>query len=119
LLSKDIVIFVVPQFQKIHDYKRGYKDYWRFTPFSVDKLFNRNGLSVLYRKTTYGFSESMYLFYIASKKPDKWKKHFPELLEVEDYLNSKNDGTSLTIFSHIVIKLDTLIRKIANFVKNK
>jgi hypothetical protein len=116
-LSKDIVIFVVPQFQRIHDYDRGYKDYWRFTPFSVDELFKQNGFTVLYRETTVGFSQSMYLFYIASKKPEKWKSHFPKLKNLDEFITSKNDGTKYTLFSKYVLYMDIYIRKFINILK--
>ncbi|MDC0376028.1 class I SAM-dependent methyltransferase, partial [Pelagibacteraceae bacterium] len=117
MLSKDIVIFVVPQFQRIHDYHRGYKDYWRFTPFAVDELFKRNNLTVLYRETTTGFSESMYLFYIASKNPDKWKKYFPTLKVLEDYINKNNDGLNYTFFSKYILHMEYTIRKIGEIIK--
>jgi len=110
LLSRDIIILVVPQFQRIHDYKRGYKDYWRFTPFAVDRLFYINGLSVLYRETTYGFSESQYLFYIASKKTELWQDKFAKIQEVEKYLNPKNDGITYTQWSRMILFMDRVIR---------
>ena len=115
-MSNDIVIFIVPQSQQIHDYNRGYKDYWRFTPFAVDKLFEKNGFTVLYRETTVGFSESMYLFYIASKKPDKWIDKFPKLKKVEDYLTRKNDGLNYTLFSKYILLFDFIIRKVVKII---
>lgn len=111
-LSSDIVIFVVPQCQKVHDYTQGYKDYWRFTPFSVEKLFDQNGMKPLFRKTTTGLSSSLYLYYIASKQPHKWEGVFPELSPVESYLNWKNDGSTCTPLSFLHLKIEVLIRKI-------
>ena len=105
LLSKNFVILIVPQFQMIHDYHRGYKDYWRFTPFVIDELFKRNNYTVLFRETTYGFSESNYLFYIATKRnAENYKKYFPLLKPVEDYLNQNNDGSKLTNYSNLLLK---------------
>ena len=117
-ISKDVVIFIVPQFQQIHDYERGYKDYWRFTPFSVDRLFQKNGFTILYRKTTYGFSESMYLFYIASKQPEKWKEKFGPILSAEAYINSSNNGSSFTLISKYLLYAEALFRKIFS-IKHK
>jgi len=89
----------------IHDYHRGYKDYWRFTPFVIDELFKRNNYTVLFRETTYGFSESNYLFYIATKRnAENYKKYFPLLKPVEDYLNQNNDGSKLTNYSNLLLK---------------
>lgn len=117
-MSNDIVIFIVPQSQQIHDYARGYKDYWRFTPFAVDKLFEQNGFTVLYRETTVGFSESMYLFYIASKKPKKWIDKFIKVEKVEDYLTRNNDGLNYTLISKYILLFDRIVRRIGRiFIK--
>ncbi|MGM0519939.1 MAG: hypothetical protein ACQERD_09890 [Campylobacterota bacterium] len=111
-LSNDIVIFVVPQFQRIHDYARGYKDYWRFTPFAIDKLFEENDLTVIYRETTTGFSESMYLFYIATKNPKKWENKFPNLDKLEKYITKENDGLNYTLYSKYISYFDIIVRKV-------
>jgi len=118
-LTNDIVIFVVPQFQRIHDYSRGYKDYWRFTPFAVDRLFKEQDFTVLYRETTTGFSESMYLFYIATKNPDKWKKHFKTpVVGLENYINERNDGLAYTLTSRFILLFDNVLRKIIKKTKS-
>jgi hypothetical protein len=111
-LSKDIVILIVPQFQQIHDYQKGYKDYWRFTPFAIDKLFEKYNMRVLVRETTHGFSESMYLFYIATKDSDKWNCKFSNVLPCEEYVSMKIDGSNYTLFSNLILKFDNLVRKI-------
>lgn len=111
LMSKDIVILIVPQFQMLHDFNRGYKDYWRFTPFSIEKLFSNNGFTVLYRNATHGFSESTYLYTIASKKPDTWKGIFGSLVPIEQSLNNKNNGAFYTLFSLLQMKVELLVRK--------
>ncbi len=111
-LSNDIIIFIVPQNQQIHDYYRGYKDYWRFTPFSVEKLFEENGITILHRETTVNFSSSMYLFYIGTKKPEKWKSKFEPICSIEEYLNYKNNGSTYTLFSLFLIKFDSIFRRI-------
>mgnify|MGYP006431503015 FL=1 len=111
-LSNDIVIFIVPQCQKVHDYNRGYKDYWRFTPFSIEKLFEQNGMKPLVRKTTTGLSSSLYLYYVASKKPKKWENMFSDLSSIESYLNWRNDGSTSTFLSFFHLKIEMLIRKI-------
>jgi hypothetical protein len=111
LMSRDIVITVVPQCQQIHDFERGYADYWRFTPFSVDKLFAINGFTVLFRETTYGFSESQYLFYIASRNAKKWTNRFPSVSGLEQYISRRNDGSSSTRYSTFVRIFDGCIRR--------
>jgi hypothetical protein len=117
LLSSDVVILIVPQCQQIHDYQRGYADYWRFTPFSIDKLFAINNFTVLYRETTYGFSESQYLFYIASRNPDRWRNQFPEVVSAEKYMTRHNNGSSNTTYSGIIRVIDSMIRRLSSFLR--
>lgn len=120
LLSKDIVILVVPQAQKIHDYGRGYADYWRLTPFSVERLFERHGFTVLHREATSGFSESIYLFYIATKNPDKWHAQFdPPPPSVVRFLSPSNDGSKMTLFSFWWVKADHLLRRFFSIFRRK
>lgn len=70
LMSRDVVILVVPFLQQMH---ASYGDYWRFTPLSIKKLFEENGLKVLYSSFNEDSNTSVYLFFIASKHPKKWK----------------------------------------------
>lgn len=117
-LSNDIVILVVPQSQKIHDFNRGYKDYWRFTPFAIDRLFKNNGFEVLFRETTVGFSESSYLFYIATKNPGHWDSHFTPISTPEKYLNSSNDGSLSTLFAFVHLKFLLIVRILLRFFRS-
>lgn len=68
-LSNDIVIIVVPFLQEQH---ADYGDYWRFTPQAVKKLFQKNGLESIYINYNDSSSESIYIFAIGSKNPEKW-----------------------------------------------
>ncbi|MFX0205933.1 MAG: hypothetical protein ACFFDT_08090, partial [Candidatus Hodarchaeota archaeon] len=99
MMSKDIVIVVVPFIQRVHDYRRVYKDYWRLTPFAVDELFKRNGFTVLYRSSNRQFSSSIYYFYIATRKPEKWENR-PEFSK-SCPLNKMNLGQHVFIFSYL------------------
>lgn len=72
LMSRDIVIIVVPFLQQMH-FSDSYKDYWRFTPFAVKKMFEKNGMSLIYLNANDGGKESVYLFAVGSKDPNKWK----------------------------------------------
>jgi hypothetical protein len=49
-----------------------YGDYWRFTPLAIKKMFEENGMTVLYSSFSNYKRASVYLFFIASKKPEKW-----------------------------------------------
>ena len=70
--SKDIVILVVPFAQLEHKGKY-FSDYWRFTPSGLRELFKRNGFETLYESETNTEGAPVYLFFIASRTPEKWK----------------------------------------------
>jgi len=71
LLSRDIVIVVVPFLQELHP-AEAYKDYWRFTPFAVKKLFEENGMELIYLNANNNKRESVYILAVGSKNPKKW-----------------------------------------------
>ncbi|MBV6640634.1 MAG: hypothetical protein KI791_07950 [Cyclobacteriaceae bacterium] len=79
LMSKDIIITVVPFLQQMHGFSDigGYGDYWRFSPTSLDKLFKARGFETLYLSYNREEEASVYIFCISSKNPQKWKDHFP------------------------------------------
>jgi hypothetical protein len=71
LLSRDIVIIIVPFMQHQH---ASYGDYWRFTPECIVHIFQKNGLEVLYINYNDGKNQSVYVFAVGSKKPQSWQK---------------------------------------------
>ncbi|MBD3216057.1 MAG: hypothetical protein GF311_25820 [Candidatus Lokiarchaeota archaeon] len=76
LLTNDIVIIVVPFLQLEHGEK--FKDYWRFTPTAIIKLFKKNGLKTLYINYNEHKRTSIYIFCIATKNYGKWREKFPQ-----------------------------------------
>jgi len=99
-LSKDIVILVVPFSQPVHYSKSGdWYDYWRFTPFSIKKMFENNGFELVYLSSNDNFAASIYLFCIATKNPEKWKNREKDFdkVQLEPSMGLKN--------MHKVIKL--------------
>lgn len=81
-LSHDIVILVIPFCQIQHE-NEGYLDYWRFTPTCVRKLFRNEGLEVIYEAANDIFNTSVYLFFVASKLPQKWTGHLPACKSID------------------------------------
>lgn len=71
-LSRDVVIVVVPFMQLLH-YKQGYSDYWRFTPYTLRKLFEQNKLCYIYEAAYDVPNHSVYIVSIGSRFPEKWK----------------------------------------------
>ncbi len=91
-LSRDVVIIVVPFIQPQHYEQGSYGDYWRFTPMALDRLFAEEGFTSLYVSANEQNWFPVYIFYIASRHPEKWRSRFPpnstELLDrklCEDY----------------------------------
>lgn len=109
LLSRDIVMLVVPAVQMIHDYDGAYRDYWRFTPFAVEKLFANEGFTVLYRSSNRCFMSSIYYFYIASCKPGKWSGH--GAFRNSFSIGQMNYGHLLSPISYFQLKVERALRK--------
>ena len=82
LLSKDIVIIVVPFVQEQHE-NEGYLDFWRFTPTCIRKLFQQNGLEVIYESANNDSNTATYLFFVATRNPEKWVSRFPPYKKLE------------------------------------
>ncbi len=78
LLSKDIVMVIVPFLQPMH---ADYGDFWRFTPSCLQKLFEKNKMSVIYSSFNDPINGSVYVMAIASKNPEKWKDAIPSNLD--------------------------------------
>ena len=80
LLSKDTVILVVPFMQQMHG---DYGDYWRFTPLTIKKLFEENGFTLLYLTFNHHWRASVYIFAIASKRPEAWRDRIQNTFSFE------------------------------------
>jgi hypothetical protein len=70
LMTRDIVIVIVPFLQVMHG---DYGDFWRFTPLTMEKLFNNNGLEMMSCTFNSHKNASVYLFCVASKNPEQWE----------------------------------------------
>lgn len=70
-MSKDVVIVVVPFLQEMH-YGEGFYDYWRFTPFALKRLFELNGLEMIYCVGEDTRNSSVYVLAVGSKHPQNW-----------------------------------------------
>ena len=115
-LSKDIVIITVPFLQRLH-YREGFSDYWRFTPYALRKLFERNGLHCIYEAACNMPNHSVYVFSIGSRFPEKWSEKIT--FQPQDWLklgigNVRNDIVQVfsekvySLFSHF---FDSSVKK--------
>jgi len=81
LLSRDILIIVIPYIQQLHGI--GYYDYWRFTPYTIKKLFEINHYNLLYCSSNGSDNSSIYLFCIGAKNREKWIGKIPERFDLK------------------------------------
>jgi hypothetical protein len=86
-LSRDVVILVIPFIQSQHYDEGAYGDYWRFTPMTLDRLFSKNGFTTVYVNANEQNWFPVYIFYVASRNPEKWTQKFPP--DARDLLGRK------------------------------
>jgi hypothetical protein len=126
LMSKDIVIVVVPFLQEMHGH---YGDYWRFTPLTMKNMFEDNGLKVLYSSFNSHPQTSVYLFFIASRNPELWKGKIGNEFSFLDPTNA-GDGFDNFVGCHAIPndqfkksrtskKSEFLIHKFLKYLKKK
>ncbi len=82
LLSKDIVIVVVPFVQEQHE-NADFQDYWRFTPTCIRRLFQLSEMEVIYESANNHFNAATYLFFVASRNTKKWHGKMPDYQVLE------------------------------------
>lgn len=76
-MSRDAVIVVVPAFQEVH-FNEGFSDYWRFTPFTMRRLFESNGMTLVYEAASpERENASIYLVAMGVRDPAKWTDRLP------------------------------------------
>jgi hypothetical protein len=115
-MSRDIVILVLPFMQRVHDYQESYGDYWRFTPFAVDKMFQENGFTVIYRSSNESIQSSIYYFYVASRHPEDWRDSFEEI-DTDQNIGRLNTGDNIPIIASVHLRLERLMRTLARLIK--
>lgn len=72
-MAKDASIIVVPWMQEVH-VSDSYKDYWRFSPYAMEALFEKNGFHMVVCEYNNDFDTAVYLFCIAIRK-EKLEKY--------------------------------------------
>jgi len=78
LLSRDVIISVVPFSQLQHDANVSYGDYWRFCPAAMRKLYSINGLSIIYESAAPFKDAAIYLLFVGARHPAVWKTILPD-----------------------------------------
>ena len=75
-LSRDVVIVVVPFAQVQHE-SDDYGDFWRFTPTCMRRLFEENGLTVVYEAESPHEQSAVYLLFAGARNPASWTGRLP------------------------------------------
>jgi len=73
LMTRDLLIVIVPFSQVQHD-TNGYLDFWRFSPNALRRMCENDSMEVIYEKTNSCCIGASYLFFVASKNPDRWRR---------------------------------------------
>ncbi len=114
-MSRDVVILVVPFLQEMHGL---YGDFWRFTPQAIEKLFEKNGLELLYLTFNIHVGASVYIFAIASKKPDDWNEKIERKIMKgidDDRKNGLIGYNALPVFKKSNTLFARILRKTKSF----
>ena len=82
-MTKDVAIVVVP-FSQVQHETDSYKDYWRFTPSCMREMFRENGLEVIYEAESKDKKAAIYLLFVASRNPQKWKEQMPKFEPIRE-----------------------------------
>ena len=63
LMARDAVIVVVPWVQEVH-ITDSFNDYWRYSPYTMEKLYEENGFSMVICSYNNEYDTAVYLFCI-------------------------------------------------------
>ena len=88
LMSKDLVIVVVPFMQEMHG---DYGDYWRFTPLALSKMYQKNGLEMIYCNFNNEPNTSVYILAVGTTNAARWKNVLPDINKAGLGEDKKND----------------------------
>jgi hypothetical protein len=96
LMSRDLVVIVVPFAQVQHEYEN-ILDFWRFTPTCLRHLLKESGLEVLYESANTHYNAATYILMVGSKKPQNWRGVLPQFKPLSEVAN----GIGLTLLKRL------------------
>jgi hypothetical protein len=113
LMSRDVVIVVLPFLQEMHG---EYGDYWRFTPLAITKLFERNGLETIHLTFNKDRNASVYVFAVATRNASAWVGSHNFVIESG---LAKTDKSGKVIgYNAITEEESSFIRRVINKLKS-
>ena len=75
-MTRDAAIVVVP-FSQVQHESDSWGDFWRFTPTCLRRLFEENGLEVVYEAESGDRNAAVYLLFVGVRNPDKHERRLP------------------------------------------
>ncbi len=106
-MAREAVIIVVPWVQQVHTVEGVFSDYWRFSPYAMEKMFSENGFSMIVCEHNNEFNSAVYLFCIGIRNSKLSKFSEIEKLRNVSEISSPAGGWIGTNF--LVEKVKTLI----------
>ncbi|HEY1097328.1 MAG TPA: hypothetical protein VGF99_00310 [Myxococcota bacterium] len=80
-MSRDLVVVVVPFLQPMH---ADYGDFWRFSPMALERLFAKNGLTMIRATSNRDWLASVYVVAVGARHPERWRGVLDAPLAFED-----------------------------------
>ncbi len=115
LMSKDVVILVIPFLQQMHT---DYGDYWRMTPLAVKKMFEKNNMHLQYLSFNGQRNASVYIFAIAVKDKEKWTPLIQEKVQIltekksyDGYKNYAGSNAMPNFWYSIKLQLSSFLKR--------
>ncbi len=68
-LTTDILITIIPWKQALHFHPGYFGDYFRISPFTMRKYYEKNGFKLVFEAFSPNYAPDIYLFYVGSRKP--------------------------------------------------
>ena len=114
-MTKDVSIIIVPFLQEAH-ISESYKDFWRFTPFVMERMYEENNFSLVVCEHNNEFNTATYLFCIAIRND---KLHNYKMFKKVKLDNNNPAGEWLGYDRDIKTKLEKYIVTKLDFIKRE
>lgn len=75
-MSRDAVLVVVP-FAQVEHWTGSYGDYWRISGQALERLFQREGFSMVYCSANNDMDGAVYVLGLGVRDPKSWKGRLP------------------------------------------
>lgn len=114
-LSHDSIMLVVPFVQCLHWREGEYCDYWRYSPFALQRSFEDRGFMTLYISWNQETPlMNSYIFFVASRKPELYSGCYP--VNWHPVFEKHAPGQSLHNILWPRIEIVTSMRKLTMFL---